>query len=169
MDLLRLHITYEFVRDRVRWTWRDVYFGVANEILDLEAHVAFARERMGESEQASVLADIVTGNLQEPIMDVLARLADSEPWRSGQETREKWLYLVLAWVYTRRSEYSDPLREVEIIYAAFDYPAQVVSFVRYMPMVGPDLGSRMRNEARLFERWKQYVDAAGAAYRDGGV
>ncbi|MCB9913053.1 MAG: hypothetical protein H6827_08665 [Planctomycetes bacterium] len=40
----------------------------------------------------------------------------------------------------------------------------MASFVRYMPKVGPDSGSREANERRLFERWKRYVDEMGTIY-----
>jgi hypothetical protein len=30
-------------------------------------------------------------------------------------------------------------------------------FVRYMPMIGPDLGSRELNEARMMEYWHGFV------------
>ena len=39
-------------------------------------------------------------------------------------------------------------------------PKRIEKFVRYMPMVGPHLGSREAAERRLFERWKQYLDEA---------
>jgi hypothetical protein len=32
-----------------------------------------------------------------------------------------------------------------------------LSFVRYMPMIGPDLGSRELNEARMMEYWHGFV------------
>lgn len=74
------------------------------------------------------------------------------------EMEAKWLYLVLDWLYQHRADLADPLQTVEEVYADFGYPECLSSFVRYMPMQGPDLGSRAANEARLFERWKSYLD-----------
>jgi hypothetical protein len=76
----------------------------------------------------------------------------------SNELREAWLDVVLAWLYDHRAELEDPLEMVEAVYADFGYPAQIASFVRCMPMQGPDLGSPAANEQRLFERWKRYLD-----------
>jgi hypothetical protein len=71
---------------------------------------------------------------------------------------------VLAWFYEHRGEVPDPLLRVEEVYADFGYPEQIAKFVRYMPMEGPDLGSREANEHRLFERWKRYIEEVAPTY-----
>jgi hypothetical protein len=83
---------------------------------------------------------------------------------SEDEIRDKWLYLVLAWLYEHRAEVPDPLQRVEEVYADFGYPEQLANFVRYLPMEGPGLGSREANERRLFERWKRYIDGAASKF-----
>jgi hypothetical protein len=72
--------------------------------------------------------------------------------------------LVLAWIYEHRGAFLDPLQTVEEVYADFGYPERIAGFVRYMPMDGPDLGSREANEQRLMERWKEYLDATAPTY-----
>jgi hypothetical protein len=72
---------------------------------------------------------------------------------------------VLAWLYERRDELPDPLACVDEVYADFDYPPQIARLVRYMPMDGPDLGSREANERRMFERWREYLETELAALR----
>lgn len=165
MDVVRLCIPYVFIRDRTRLSWCDIRFGLVNELIDPKAPVAFAIDQVGELEDpAAELIDLAGAGENEPTTDHVKHLADSESQCSEDEVRGKWLYLVLAWIYEHRHEYSDPLQRVEEVYADFGYPEQVASFVRYMPMVGPDLGSREANERRLFERWKQYLDEMGTIY-----
>lgn len=162
MDIVRLCIPYRFIRERTRLSWRGIRFGLVNELLDPEAPVAFATDQVGELEEVPVaLLDLAGVGENEPTMELVERLAESEPRHSEDEIRHKWLYLVLAWIYEHRHEYADPLQRVEEVYADFGYPEQLASFVRYMPMVGPDLGSREANERRLLERWKQYIDDVG--------
>ena len=84
--------------------------------------------------------------------------------RTEAELRDKWLYLVLAWLYEQRGAVPDPLQTVEEVYADFGYPEEIAGLIRYMPMDGPDLGSREANERRLFERWRQYLDSAAAKH-----
>lgn len=158
-----MRIPYRFVRERTRLSWRDIRFGLVNELLDPEAPVALANDQVDELEAPSAaLLDLAGVGDDVPTMELVERLAESEPQRSEDEIRHKWLYLALAWIYERRHAYSDPLQRVEEVYADFGYPEQIASFVRYMPMVGPDLGSREANERRLFERWKQYIDEVRA-------
>ena len=49
-------------------------------------------------------------------------------------TSMKWLLALLAELYARRDSIADPLGDVEMIYADFDYPECMESFVRYMPV-----------------------------------
>jgi hypothetical protein len=165
MDIVRLRIPYRFVRDRTSMSWRDVRFGLVNELLDPQVPIELAVDQVGElTEPSAALIELAGASKNEPILEFVDQLANAEPPRSEDVTRDKWLYLVLAWIYEHRDVYADPLQRVEEIYADFGYPEQVAKFVRYMPMEGPDLGSREENERRLFERWKQYLDGLSPTY-----
>jgi hypothetical protein len=96
-------------------------------------------------------------------------LAAREPEETLSELRAKWLCVVLAWIFEHRNEYADPLRAVEEVYADFDYPARIASFVRYMPSDDPDLGSRELNEARLYEKWQSYLQECWRTYAVSGT
>ncbi|MGH8558482.1 MAG: DUF2247 family protein [Methylococcales bacterium] len=47
---------------------------------------------------------------------------------------KKWFFLVLAWLFEKITNVSDPLSEVEAIYADFDDPPEIEAFVSYMPV-----------------------------------
>ncbi len=47
MDIVRLRISYQFVRERTRVSWRDVRFGLVNELLDPQAPVELAVDLVG--------------------------------------------------------------------------------------------------------------------------
>ena len=167
MDIVRLCIPYRFVAERTRMSWHDVRFGLVNQLLDPQAAIEMAVEQVTECEDPSnSLLELAGASKNEPIMELVEQLARGESARSEEETRNKWLYLVLAWIFDHRNEDPDPLQRVEEVYADFGYPEHIASFVRYMPMQGPDLGSREANERRLFERWKRYIDEAAASHRE---
>lgn len=148
-------------------SWRDVRFGLVNELLDAQAVIEMAVDRVGETEDpSSPLMELAGAGKDEPLVELVQALAGSEAPRSEEEIRNKWLYLVLAWIYEHRMEDPDPLQRVEEVYADFGYPEHIASFVRYMPIEGPDLGSREANERRLFERWRRYLDDAAASLRE---
>jgi hypothetical protein len=166
MDVVRLRIPHDFIRDRSRLSWRGVQFGLVNELLDPNAPVAFAVDEVAEVDDPSAplleLASLATG---EPTTALVDRLASEEIECPETEIRETWLYIVLAWLYEHRDDFTDPLRKVEEVYADFSYPERIASFVRYMPMDGPDLGSQEANERRLLERWKRFLDESGGLSR----
>ncbi len=165
MDVVRLGIPYQFACERTRLTWRDVRFGLVNELLDPQAPVELAVAQVGErAEPSAALLELAGAGKNEPTFGLVEQLANEEPPRSEDEIRGKWLYLVLAWFYEHRAEVPDPLQRVEEVYADFGYPKQIANFVRYMPMEGPDLGSREANERRLFERWKRYLEEVARTY-----
>lgn len=165
MDIVRLCIPYDFIRERTRMTWREVLFGLVSELLDPRAPVEFAVEQVGtEAEPSTVLLQLAGGRGDEETTGLVSQLAEDEASRSEDEVRDKWLYIVLAWIYQHREQSPDPLRRVEEVYADFAYPEQIAKFVRYMPMVGPDLGGPEANERRLFERWKEFLDDAARTY-----
>lgn len=65
----------------------------------------------------------------------------------------KWTFLQLKAAYEMRDRLRDPLGVVEEIYAAFDYPVAVATFVRYMPAPpGAQTG-----EDALYDRWSRYL------------
>jgi hypothetical protein len=160
MDLIKLKIPAAFIMSRVYMSWREVQFGLANELLDHQALVDCAVEALTRVEQPSnALIDLASSSRNDPVRDLVDQLSAGEVERTEAEIRDKWLYVVLAWLYEQRGAVSDPLQSVEEVYADFGYPEEVAGFVRYMPMDGPDLGSREANERRLIERWKQYLDS----------
>jgi hypothetical protein len=111
------------------------------------------------------LRDLAAAGQSEAISELVDQLAASEPNNPEEKLRQEWLYLVLAWIYEHRASDTDPLQRVAEVYADFGYPEEIAAFVRYMPMVGPDLGSRSANENRLFERWRKYLDETGQKMR----
>lgn len=146
-------------------SWREVRFGLVNELLDPEVPVELAIDQVVEiAEPSAPLLELAGAGKNEPTLEVVEQLAEGEPQRPENEIRDKWLYLVLAWIYEHRDEVPDPLQRVEEVYADFGHPERIAKFVRYMPMDGPDLGSRQANERRLFEQWKRYLDEAAPAH-----
>jgi hypothetical protein len=164
MDLIKLKIPATFIRDRAPMSWRELKFGIDHELLDPAAIVDLAPEQSEQHDRGLnawvdlARADPGAGS------EIVDEFASAEQELSESEIRDKWLYLVLAWIYEYRGEFRDPLQIVEAVYADFGYPPEIEQFVRYMPMEGPDLGTREANEQRLIERWKNYLDARAAQH-----
>ena len=165
MDLIKLSIPAPFIMARAHLSWRELKFGLSNELLVSQAVVDFAVEQVTRLECPSpALLDLAGSSRSDAIRELVEQLAAGEPEPVENEPLEKWLYLTLAWLYEKRAALPDPLQTVEEVYADFGYPEAIAGFVRYMPMDGPDLGSREANETRLMDRWKEYLDSMSARY-----
>lgn len=159
-------IPYEFIRQRVQLGWNDVKYGLEQQLIKPKVAIESATEELSNigaaaSKDVLELADLTEN---ESVADLVEHLAKSERPPLPEDVKAKWLYLVLAWLFENRNSLVDPLGMVELVYSDFDYPREIASFVRSMPMVGPDLRNREQNEARLFDRWKAYLDEAGKRF-----
>ena len=83
-------------------------------------------------------------------------------------TSQKWLYVILSWLWINRESFKDPLDEVESIYTNFDYSVEMDSFIRYMPpTVGydPSLHSYTENINRLMKNWENYLQKGADIFK----
>lgn len=157
MDLIRMSIPWSFVRQKAGMTWREILFGLEQELLSRDAPVDFATELLAGDPPAEVM-DLALLEKYESPTALVQKLAENEPEMSLAAIRSKWLFLVLAWLWEHRNAESNPLRKVEEVYADFGYPPEIKDFVAYMPSDLPDLGSRRLNEEQLLRLWKAYLD-----------
>lgn len=140
-------------------------FAIKRGLLHSSFSVDFARDWAASS--ASLLPnvdEIAAAASSGPSFEQVQKLASSEPPSDPNILNSKWLYLALAWLFEHRSECPDPLDEVAALYSDFGYPSEIEHFVRYMPMVGPRLGSHTEYARRLYEYWKRYLVLAAERF-----
>lgn len=99
----------------------------------------------------------LTPKEQQEIATDLLTVAARSSGKEGESMERAWLVFSVSLAYILRKDLLDPLQVIEEIYADFNYPEELVGFIRYMPMQGPNLGSREANENRMFERWRSWV------------
>jgi len=157
--------TYEFQSKHTNLSWGDVLFGIKSGLASEEVAIDKALVEIGISSDTSVdVAILASEHDLFRILEIVDRLAAAEVSISIALIQQKWLYLHLAWLYQIRDLVDDPLGDVESAYADFGYPEEMASFVRYMPMVGLDLGSREKNLDRLYGNWSAYILASRKVY-----
>jgi len=153
-----LVIPYRFVRQHVELTWREIVYGIENGIFAPASAVEHAIAKLGSADEYSQsLVDLASLSKSESIHPYVDELADAEPEELVDDIQAKWLYLTLSWLYDQKDTFADPLQVVELVYADFGYPEAMAPFVRYMPSQDPDLGSLEQNEARLYQKWRNYL------------
>ncbi len=139
----------------------DLKYGVERGWLRAPALIAWAVREVGRGHDDPVLLEVASllRDQVDELPDVLAQV--DAPDHPPRDSARKWLYLLLKAAYDRRQDLEDPLGVVEQIYADFDYPPAVASFVRYMPL-GPGV---QPGEAGLFDRWADFLETEHAVLR----
>jgi hypothetical protein len=164
MELIRLRIPYGFIKARTRMNWREILFGLQEELLDPAVPTELAAHLVDSDTSDATLIELAGLSRDSDSREYVTALAAREGPEELSDIRAKWLFIVLSWVFEHRSEYSDPLLTVEEVHADFGYPNENAGFVRYMPSTAPDLGSRELNEARLYDNWVQYLQTCSRRY-----
>jgi hypothetical protein len=154
-------IPLNFAQGEVSLNWGDMLWGYERALLTWKDLVALARDRVGSGSEDALEIELATADKESlwKVTEYARKLADQSA-ASDAECRRKWLFVRLAWAYQTRNESPDPLGAVEEIYADFDYPAEIESFVRYMPPTDgyrPDQHSKEANHQRLMTAWTEYL------------
>lgn len=162
---LAFRIPLDFIEAHAgRLTWRELAFGFDAGFVDehvvVEALATQRPHRTRKSKGARVVDLKAFARGKEQPRAKLGRLARKEPEQLHELIRDKWLFLVLAWLYDQRHERIDPLEDVERVYAAFDYPETMTGFVPYLPGPGGQDHDVVANwEAFLRARQVEYGTA----------
>lgn len=155
---MRVCVEYDFLKQWVSLCWQDIWYGLQHEFITLEVAMRFCAEKIEvERHPSDDLMALYLSTDDDEIISTVKILAESESPIPICSLQRKWIYVILSWLYDHRQGYLDPLGMVESVYAAFNYPKVMASFVRYMPMQGPDLGSKEKNEMRMMARWSAYI------------
>jgi hypothetical protein len=155
---MNFKIPMAFIRPRSRLTWREVEFGLENGWLSDDAAIDLAIDRVTAGDDSRDVVELasVLPHEKYKIPQIVRRLAERDPRCS----KDKWLFLLLAWLYEHRKIVEEPLAVIEQLYADFGYPEEIASFVRYMPAQDP---SRV-GEPYLLDAWRRYLDTVGRDY-----
>jgi len=154
-------LPYDFICNTpVKLLWQDLGFGIKKGYIVEYVSVNFAMDYLMSGEDNALVLDLASLLPGDSVFDILDGLIENEGLKFDEsKTKRKWLYLILKFIDVNNTNDSDQnlLKIVEEIYVEFEYPESISSFVRYMPMIGNDLGSKEKNISRLFESWKNYL------------
>lgn len=149
-----IRIPTEFLsRLREPLDWVDLRFAYERQIVGAKTLIDHACSVLSETESDDeallALASANESDRLEPWLKQLAPLNDG-----GSEQDHKWALILAAFI--SESDIADKLGAVEEVYSSCDYPDELAQFVRYMPMKGPDLGSKQANEERMLESLRAF-------------
>lgn len=157
-------VDYEFISRFGPWTWAEIIWGVEHHLIDRDALRGYAVDRIADGSDSSLeleIAGLGQTELDEGLL-LAKKLVPLDGMESEKAIQRKWLIPVLADLYAKREKFADPLGEVERVYADFDYPEEMESFVRYMPATDgydPSRYTLEQNNRRLFEKWNSFIQS----------
>jgi len=129
----------------------DMKYAYAHNLIDKKTFSSYvtyiAAEGEHDREDAQVFSVSNEPNQSEQLAERVACPAESTP-----EQNRKWALILASFII--QSNISDKLAAIENLYSELNYPEDLARFVRYMPMSGPDMGSREANENRMLESLK---------------
>lgn len=154
-------IPLQFVQSKSSLNWGDCLWAYKRELLTWKDLIQAALERVenGSSNELEIeLANVGKDSVWK-VSELAHALAEQEG-NSEEASKQKWLFLCLAWAYENRESIPDPLGAVETIYADFDYPSAIESFVRFLPPSDgyvPAQFSQEQNYQRLMTKWSEFL------------
>jgi len=156
------HLTADFVADRVRLLPAELARGYRLGCVDDRAVVKLAEDALkrGASELPAMeqLALLLADELDR--VPALLTEIEAAASRTNVDPTRVWLFLVLARIYERRGISTDPMAEIEAVYADFGYPDEMEGFVPFLPAPKGEPSSREATE----ERWRAYLDRRADEY-----
>ncbi len=100
------------------------------------------------------------------IVNMVYKLSYKVSEEDQKEVHEKFLYVILSWLYDNRHNVTDPLEAIEIIYADFNYSNEIQGLIRYMPNDDVSISSLKCNVGleNIYNKWREYLDRRKKKY-----
>lgn len=162
-------IPADFINEKVNLSWCDIKWGYEKNLLTSEIPIksrkyCINRNYTKAELELSFLIPSESNNITPFINELCPNFKEDE----YENISQKWLYVILSWLWINRASFEDPLDEVERIYTDFDYPAEIDNFIKYMPPTDgydPSLYSYAENINRLMKNWENYLQQSALMYK----
>lgn len=166
LNSLSLVIPISYAIEHANLNWNDIFFAFYNRYISNEAVIEFAKYVVDDYINDDIVLDLVClspneVNRESLLNDFLLRLIDKNKMN---EAKSKFLYIVLSFIFDRKSYFEDPARAVEVVYADFNYPEEMKDFVRFMPASKDAMSLKLDETERIFNNWKRYLDSCKTKY-----
>lgn len=165
MNLFFLKYNFKEEMKNYIFNWQEILFALDNKIIASDDVIEYAIYVLNENIIGfDIVLEITCLNKDENVKPYIYELIKLENKQDVSYIKNKWLYIILKWLYDNKDKIENSLEIVEELYELFDYPKSITSFVRYLPSETGDLGSPELNKAKLFENWKKYLDLVKDEY-----
>lgn len=121
LNPLSMVFTYEYVTNLVPLNWNDILFAIENNFLAHQTAIEHAIEDVEKNEnvpeEVLELACMLQVEAKFPydVYQLINKLATSHNPDNASDSREKFLYVSLNWVYEHKDGYCNPIEVVDIL------------------------------------------------------
>lgn len=167
MNIMSIALPYNYICSNSKISWKDIRYGIERKYLHPKAAIEHAMKLVSASDEYDEKTlELASLSIEESIFPLLDQIVESLTESNIEELNDKWLFLILKWVYEHKEDLNDPLTIVEYVYSDFDAPTQISNLIRYNPTEEPNLDSKELNEARMIEKWKKFIEQQKDIYSD---
>ena len=175
MNSLSLMIPLSYAVKLIDLNWNDIYFAFINgyinnsEVVDFAVMSLNSDDLQKDDEFLNLVCSSSNGVDSEGIIIYLNNKIDKS---TTDNSKEKFLYVVLSFLYDKRDYFEDVFRAIEVIYADFEYPKIMIPFVRYMSNNEKEFFDFPVDESELlYLNWQKYIEEQKIYYnqRDGSL
>ncbi len=156
-----LFITGLFLeKHTLKLTWTQMLWGLDRAFISAKEISIYALEiveKCNSNDPDEILLAGLTKSELFKVRELVEKLSIAESYQDANEIERKWLYIILLWMYENKDKLEDPLGKIEIVYADFNYPVSMASFVRYMPS-DRNIPSSETGESFLYQQWKFFLE-----------
>lgn len=143
--------------------WNVIFLGIRDDLIDAESAIRYANKLVENNvtEDNSLLVELfILENVEKA--EVLRLLYDIVSQDVTEEYAKKILrYIILDSIEQTKQDDKTILNTIENVYADFDYPEDMASFISYMPVddttYNPSAHTLKENEQRLIEKFNMFL------------
>lgn len=140
---------FDFSQVKIKWDWRELLFGVENNIIGRSDVINYATHILDEGILGfDLVLKVAIADEYEDILLYIHELSNLENFKDNQAIEDKWRYGILKELHDKKSNYDNFNKKVEEIYADFDYPEDMAGFIEYMPSI---------DGINMEESWQEYL------------
>lgn len=139
LNPLSMEFTYEYATKLVSLNWTDMKFAIENNFLAHQSAIEHALVELQKNESTTEeileLACILQSDVEFPynVCRLVNKLAILHNTDNSIDSKEKFLYVSLSWVYEHKDDYCNPIEVVDILCDEIDYPVEVKQLCSFMP------------------------------------
>ncbi|ATA25830.1 hypothetical protein BIY26_05125 [Brenneria goodwinii] len=163
-------IPFDFIDKKTHLSWHEVKWGYENNLITSEVPIKKAEGIVltGNYTDTELELSFIIPGQTDHIAPFLKATCSEVEQEDDSIIKQKWLFIVLSWLWCNRNNFDDPLGEIENIYADFDYPSEIEGFVKYMPPsdgYDPSAHTRVENINRLMNNWEEYLEKVSIIFK----